>query len=116
MCQQWLSVIGLVFDIIGVSLIAIEWYGTYRRDSRERMDELHRDFERHLADVKSEEFVDPRAGEYTMAKEFSKLLYREWRYRGWLFGGGLVLVVFGFLGQLLGSLPPGIPFFPFRPC
>ena len=38
------------------------------------------------------------------------------RYRARLFFVGAVLVIFGFLGQTLGSLPYGIPFFGFGNC
>jgi hypothetical protein len=38
------------------------------------------------------------------------------RYRARLFFIGVVLVIFGFLGQTLGSLPYGIPFFGFGNC
>ena len=39
---------------------------------------------------------------------FAKLFMKEWRYRGTLFYGGVVLIVLGFIGQTAGSWPGGV--------
>jgi hypothetical protein len=51
-----------------------------------------------------------------MWREFQKLFLQEWRWRGRVFYFGVALVVLGFLGQLLGSFPGGVPFFGFKSC
>jgi hypothetical protein len=103
MCQQWLSIVGLLLDIVGFLLIAFEWRHMYVRKRERRMDELQHDYERRMAEIRGEEYADPRSGDYTMARLFSKLFMKEWRYRGWLFYGAVGLVILGFIGQTLGS-------------
>jgi hypothetical protein len=101
MCQQWLSIVGLLLDIVGFLVIAFEWRHMYVRERERRMDELHHDYERSRAEIRGEEYADPRSGDYTMARLFSKLFMKEWRYRGRLFYGGVVLVILGFIRQTL---------------
>jgi hypothetical protein len=108
MCQQWFSVAGLTLDVIGFLMIAFEWRHMFARERDRRMYELHHDFERYGAELANDEYNDPRQGDYTMAKVFSKLFIKEWRYRGWLFGCGVTLVLLGFVGQTLGSWPGGL--------
>jgi hypothetical protein len=43
-----------------------------------------------------------------MWREFQKLFFKEWRMRGRIFYGGVVLVIFGFLFQVMGSWPRGM--------
>jgi len=116
MCQQWFSIVGLLLDIVGFLLIAFEWRHMYIRERRRRMDELQHDYERSRAENFGETYNDPRAGNYTMARLFSKLFMKEWRYRGRLFYCGVVLVILGFIGQTFGSWPGGVPFFNFKAC
>jgi hypothetical protein len=40
MCQQWLRVAGLVFDIIGVVMIVTEWHIMFRRHVEGRRAEI----------------------------------------------------------------------------
>jgi hypothetical protein len=89
MCQQWLSVAGLVLDVIGFLIIAFEWRHPY----------LHSVFLREVR-----------------VRHTQRENLKDNRYRARLFFVGVVLVIFGFLGQTLGSLPYGIPFFGFGNC
>ena len=89
MCQQWFSIVGLLLDIVGFLVIAFEWRHMYIRERERRMDELQHDYERSRAENFGETYNDPRAGDYTMARLFSKLFMKEWRYRGRLFYGGV---------------------------
>ena len=116
MCQQWFSIAGLLLDIVGFLLIAFEWRHMYVREREGRMYDLHHDYERSRAENRGEEYPDPRSGDYTMARLFSKLFTKEWRYRGRIFYSGVVLVILGFIGQTLGSWPGGVPFFGFKSC
>src|SRR5712691_8690948 len=105
MCQQWFSVAGLLFDIVGFLLIAYEWRHMFIRERDRRMSELDHDYERSRAENAGKTYEDPRSADYTMARLFSKLFRKEWRYRGTLFYSGVVLVILGFLGQTAGSWP-----------
>jgi hypothetical protein len=51
-----------------------------------------------------------------MAKLFSKMVWKEGLFRRKLFYWGVALVVGGFVGQVLGSWPYGVPFLGFKPC
>jgi hypothetical protein len=113
-CQQWLSIVGLVCDIVGFLIIAFEWRFMFWREYEKRQHELHADFEKYSAELRGEEYQD--RGLYTMAREFSKLLSKEGLFRRKLFYVGVVLVVLGFIGQVLGSWPQGIPLTSFRAC
>ena len=73
MCQQWFSVIGLVFDIVGFLLIVFEWRHMFIRERNRRMEELHYDYERSRVERSEQTYNDPRSGDYTMARLFSKL-------------------------------------------
>ena len=108
MCQQWFSVIGLVFDIVGFLLIVFEWRHMFIRERNRRMEQLHYDYERSRVERSEQTYNDPRSGDYTMARLFSKLFMQEWRYRGRLFYSGVVLVIIGFVGRVVGSWPGGL--------
>jgi hypothetical protein len=108
MCQQWISIVGLCLDVIGFLMIAFEWRHTFKREYERRMGELDRDYDKYSAETAGVTYQDPSAGDYTMAKLFSKLFRKEWLFRGELFATGVTLVIFGFIGQVLGSWPGGI--------
>jgi hypothetical protein len=116
MCQQWFSVAGLAFDIVGFLLIAFEWRHVFRREHERRIDELGHDYERSRAEGAGIPYEDPRGSDHTMWREFQKLFLKEWRYRRKIFYAGVVLVVLGFIGQTLGSWPAGVPFIGFKSC
>jgi hypothetical protein len=100
--------------MVGFLLIAFEWRHMFFRERERRMDQLQNDYERSIAEQSGETYHDPRSADYTMARPFSKLFTKEWRYRGRLFYCGVALVIFGFIGQMAGSWPGGP--FSFKNC
>jgi hypothetical protein len=116
MCQQWFSVGGLVLELLGFLLIAFEWRHMLWREHERRLYELQHDYERYGAELQGKEYEDPRRADYTMWREFQKLFLKEWRFRRRIFYCGLVLVLFGFMGQTTGSLPYGMSMFGFKNC
>ncbi len=86
------------------------------REYEKRQDELQYDYEKYHAELSGEPYQDPRGGDYTMARDFSKLTSREGLFRRKLFYFGVGLVVAGFVGQVLGSWPHGVPFTKFQAC
>jgi hypothetical protein len=108
MCQQWLSVAGLLFDVVGFLLIAVEWHHMFKRDVYMRQKRIERDYNKSVAEEKGEHFNEDDDLEYTMWREFQRLLQKDTLYRKWLFGVGVSLVVSGFVLQLLGNWPYGV--------
>ena len=116
MCQQCFSIAGLGCDITGFLIIAFEWRYMFWREYEMRQDELQYDYEKYHAELSGEPYQDSRGGDYTMAREFSKLASREGLFRRKLFYFGVGLVVAGFVGQVLGSWPHGVPFTGITAC
>jgi hypothetical protein len=116
MCQQWFSVVGLLFDIVGFLLIAFEWQQVFWREHETRIDDLGHDRERSKAERIGETYEDPRSSDYTKSKKFHRLFLKEWRFRRKLFYYGVALVVLGFAGQTIGAWPHGLVFSFFRSC
>src|SRR5882724_4485053 len=108
MCQQWLSVAGLALDIVGFLLIAFEWRHMLLREHDKRMFELDQDYKRTDSESKRETYKDPRRMDYTMWRDMQRRFLKEWQWRRKIFYAGVALVILGFLGQTLGSLPPGV--------
>jgi hypothetical protein len=79
--------------MVGFLLIAFEWRHMFFRERERRMDQLQNDYERSIAEQSGETYHDPRSADYTMARPFSKLFTKEWRYRGRLFYCGVALVI-----------------------
>ena len=110
MCQQWLSVVGLMMDLVGFGLIAFEWHKMFTREIHFRQMELsdaHEKMLRAMQDDREPGFLHSNE-EMLMAKEFSKLYGQEVTRRAWLFFGGAGLIVAGFLLQAAGSWPRGL--------
>jgi hypothetical protein len=116
MCQQWFSVVGLILDIVGFSLIAFEWHHVFQREHERRIFELQHDDERHSAELQGEAYEDPRHGDYTLWREFQRLFLKEWAYRRRLFYMSILFVILGFLGQEFGSWPTHLTFLGLRSC
>jgi hypothetical protein len=114
MCQQWFSIFGQIFDVLGFLLIAFEWRRGFLGEREGRINQLQYDFDRTQAERSWEGYKDPRAADHTMWREVQKLFIKEWRMRGRIFYGGVVLVVLGFLFQVMGSWPGGV--FGVRSC
>src|SRR3954469_2696078 len=109
MCQNWYSVIGLVFDVIGFLMIAVEWHMMFRRDMRHRELRAHEYYEKASAEVLGVKYDDPTDADYTMWREFQRLMVDEDGVRSRLFYPGVFLVLLGFLFQVAGSWPHLLP-------
>lgn len=115
MCQQWFSVAGLILDAIGVLMLVAEWRIAFRRDAEERKAEIaamnHRWFNKQseLADEEPDE--SPAVGRGMWAT-----LTGEVRRRSTLVFIGIALIIVGFIGQVLGSWPYGVPFLGWKSC
>lgn len=114
MCQQWLSVIGLIADIVGFLVVAYEWHRTFKLDVHRRQSALQHAYDTFEAKQSGKE--PPESEDELMAKEFSKLAHQESVYREWLFYVGATLIVIGFLLQALGSWPYADPIFGLKAC
>jgi hypothetical protein len=108
MCQQWFSIVGLVFDVVGFMMIAVEWHHMFKRDVYLRQKRIERDYKKSRAEERGQKFDDDSDLEYTMWREFQRLLKKDTLYRSWLFYAGAILIVAGFTLQTLGSWPGGI--------
>jgi len=116
MCQQWLSVAGLVLDAIGFLIIAFEWRHTYLHSVFLREAQVQEDHDRTKADEQGKNYEDSTQADASMWRHTKRENLKDNRYRARLFFVGVVLVIFGFLGQTLGVLLYGIPFFGFGNC
>lgn len=118
MCQQTLTVIGLLLDSIGFVLVAVEWRRAFMHQTGLREDELERAYALKLRDEYGNKDVEvPPSLEdltTTMAGDFSKLHYKEKSFRLRLFYFGVFLVLLGFALQVLGTWAGGVWWF--RPC
>lgn len=119
MQQGWLQVAGLVMDLAGVMLLAIEWLVGYRAQQREEQAGDHA-----VRQLKSLAFAqqatrDERMAEHyrmviDQAKDRARSTASEIRRQGHqirlpVFLLALALIVVGSLLQILGSWPGGIP-------
>jgi hypothetical protein len=104
MCQNWFSVIGQTFDVIGFLIIAFEWYHQFWRDHERRIAELQKAYERQTALYKGEPLPE-QDEDMLMWREFQKLFLKEWRWRRKVFFTGATLVILGFVFQVLGNWP-----------
>jgi hypothetical protein len=111
MCQQWLSVFGLIADVIGFLMIAWEWRYMFKLDRSARELEISEIRARYLARLDG-----PGRTEYeldednaSLPKHMEHALGYQLNYRSRYFYSGVALVVLGFVCQCAGSLPGGIP-------
>jgi hypothetical protein len=114
MCQQWLSVGGLVLDVIGFLLIAREWYHVFLHSVLMRQVRVEEDYNRTRAAERGEAYDDPTEADASMWRNTQRENLRDNQHRAQLFYIGTTLVVLGFFLQLLGSWPYGI--LSFRSC
>jgi hypothetical protein len=108
MCHNWFSIVGLCFDIVGFLLIASEWHHVFTHEYRNRLFELEHDSERTRAERQGQEYEDPRGADHTMWRDIQRVFVKDWKFRRLLFYVGVGLVLLGFIGQVLGSLPNGV--------
>jgi len=107
---------GLVLDVIGFLIIAFEWRHTYLHSVFLREARVQEDRDRTKADEQGKNYEDSTQADASMWRHTQRENLKDNRYRARLFFVGVVLVIFGFLGQTLGSFPYGIPFFGFGNC
>lgn len=117
MCQQWFSVLGLVFDLVGVLLIVTEWRVAFQRDTEDRKREIDNMMNRWLIKL-GEEPSNPDFDDESPSTQrwMWKTMQADVFRRGLLVYVGIAFVVAGFIGQMLGSWPSGDPIFGFRSC
>ena len=106
MCQQWFSVVGLIFDVTGFLVIAKEWWHVYQHSILLRQDAVEKDYVRTTKGIKATEEI--RDAHASMWRNTQRENQKDNQYRKRMFLIGAGLVVFGFFGQLIGSLPPPI--------
>ncbi len=123
--QGWLSVFGLLLDALGFGLIAFEWFRGYiemraktridywegERAHKRKLRQEHRDMlaMTGVAEIgpvfENQEYLDDAA---ESAREEARLLQFQ-RSRALPFLVGALMCFVGFLFQLLGQWPEGIP-------
>jgi hypothetical protein len=104
--QPWATLAGLGADMVGVALLAVEWFRAFDHAFEVRSDELQAAYERNEARERHRKVVDRRGlEEETMAKEFSKLHHQEGRIRRSLVFFSLALILAGFTLQAAGAWP-----------
>jgi len=108
MCQQWLSVIGNLAEMAGFLLLAREWFHVFNLDVLQRRNRIENDYERSRAEREGRDWTDPNSSDYTMWREFQRLLNRDIQYRRRIFVGGASLVVVGAFLQIAGNWPGAI--------
>jgi len=114
MCQQWFSAVGLVLDVVGFLLIAWEWREVFEHNVLRRQNAVEADY---LRATQGEEAAREREWAVaSMWRNTQRENMKDNKRRARIFYSGVVLVVLGFLGQFIGSLPFGISFFGFKSC
>ena len=114
MCQQWFSVVGLVFDVCGFLLIAREWWHVFEHSILLRQAAVEEDY---TLTVEGEEAAKIRhEADASMWRNTQRENQKDNAYRKKIFVLGTALVVLGFFGQLVGSLPYPQSIFGFASC
>jgi hypothetical protein len=116
-CQQWLSEVGLVLEVVGFLTIAMEWHHEFVRDRRKTLNELQAAYTRAALEARGEPVPD-QYEDRMMWHAFQKLYLAEWKskWRGRVFYTAVTLVVLGFVGQFTGSWPGGLPLLGAKAC
>jgi hypothetical protein len=118
MCQQWLSVFGLIADVIGFLMIAWEWRHMFKHDRFMRELEISEIRARQIARLEGRDRTDYEMDEdnYSLPRHMGQALNHQSNFRKRFFYSGTALVILGFLSQFAGSLPGGIPGTSIRSC
>jgi hypothetical protein len=114
MCQQWFSVVGLILDVCGFLLIAKEWWHVFEHSILLRQAAVEEDYIRTRQGEKADK--RRREADASMWRNTQRENRKDNAYRKKIFVLGMVLVVLGFIGQLVGSLPYGLSVFGFISC
>lgn len=88
----------------------------FKREVHERLQQIVEDYEKTKAGFAGDRYEDPSSEDHTMWREFQKLWRKDKRLRQRLFYPGVILVVLGFIFQVLGSWPGGLAAFGFKAC
>jgi hypothetical protein len=114
MCQQWFSVVGLFFDVCGFLLIAREWWHVFEHNTLSRREAVNKDY---ILSVEGEEAAKRlRDADASMWRNTQRENRVDNSYRKKIFTVGMALVVLGFLGQVVGSLPYAQSVFKLTSC
>src|SRR5215467_6185880 len=111
MCQQWLSVVGLILELVGFLLIVREWYRAFAQMVALRQQAVREDYIRARkaqGQPYEDALLEQEAGA-SMWRNTQKENRIDNRRRFRTFTIGVALVVLGVVGQILGSLPH-VPF------
>ena len=113
MCQQWFSVAGLVLDVIGFLIIAFEWKRGFDHSVLLRQAMVERDY---MRTTEPEAARERDEGDASMWRNTQRENLKDNQRRAQLFWSGVVLVILGFIGQAIGSLPYAQSVFHFASC
>ncbi len=113
MTQGWLNVVGLGFDLVGVLLLSYEWWVAIRAERREA--ELLEREQRLKPNPMMPRPSGPHQAVFDHMKENMRFQQQSLRARvvreerrSW-FMAALFLIAIGFVLQILGSWPGGLP-------
>ena len=114
MCQQWFSIAGLILEVIGFLFVAWQWRHVFQHNIALRHTAVERD---HRLTKEGEEAArQHQLAVASMWRNTQKENLKDTATRARTFYAGVALVVLGFIGQLVGSLPYGITILGFRSC
>jgi hypothetical protein len=114
MCQQFFSIGGLVADVVGFLLIAWEWREVFEHNVLRRENAVE---EAYIRMTEGEGVAEERdRARASMWRNTQGENIKDNQRRARIFYTGVALVVVGFIGQVIGSLPFAISFFGFKNC
>jgi hypothetical protein len=106
MCQQWFSIAGLVLELGGFLLIAWEWRHVFKHAVFLRQNAVEEDYE--LTVEGDEAARARRLADASMWRNTQRENRKDNKRRAMMFYSGVALVVLGFVGQVIGSLPSSV--------
>ena len=114
MCQQWFSLFGLTLEVIGFVFVVSEWSHVFKHSALTRQNAVEADYE--LTTQSMEADNRRRLAEASMWRNTQRENRIDNRWRARVFYIGVLLVLLGFAGQAIGSLPYGISVIGFKSC
>jgi hypothetical protein len=117
MCQQWIGIAGLVFDVIGVLMVVFEWHVMFNRHIGERTSVIDAFYARYNARAEGRKLPeDDDLDNYSMGKHMGMGLREDVQFRGRLVYVGTALLIVGFLLQAVAAIPGGITWLGLKSC
>jgi hypothetical protein len=114
MCQQFFSIGGLVADVVGFLLIAWEWREVFEHNVLRRENAVE---DAYIRMTEGEDVAGEREkARASMWRNTQTENIKDNKRRARIFYTGVALVVVGFVGQLIGSLPFAISHLGFKSC